>query len=102
MLRFLMNFLPQEKRPTMVFPFFESRLKDAYTVLDTHFKHNKWITADYPTMAGFSCCGHLYYPESFDFERAGRPYINDRLNRIPGLESWKHPYELMQRGFTHE
>ncbi|MEK6204885.1 MAG: glutathione S-transferase, partial [Amylibacter sp.] len=62
MLRFLMNFLPQEKRPTMVFPFFESRLKDAYTVLDTHFKHNKWITADYPTMAGFSCCGHLYYP----------------------------------------
>lgn len=97
MLRFLMNFLPADKRPEAVFPFIQGRLKSAYTVLNTHLETRDWIVADRPTMADISCCGYLYYPEPFGFDRADWPHINTWLDRVSQLEGWKHPYDLMQR-----
>lgn len=99
MLRFLMNFLPEDKRPTAVFPFVAGRLQAAYAVLDAHLKGREWIAADHPTMADFSCCGYLYYPEPFGFDRKDWPNIDAWLDRIAALEGWKHPYDMMQRGF---
>jgi glutathione S-transferase len=93
--RFLANFLPEDKRPAGVIPFLEGRLKAAYTVLEKHLEGRKWITGDQPTIADLSCCSYLYYPEPFGFTRADWPAIDSWLDRIAALPGWKHPYELM-------
>jgi glutathione S-transferase len=93
--RFLNNFVPVDKRPAEVISFFQSRLKGAYTVLDTHLSGQRWITGDHVTIADLSCCGYLYYPEPFGFSRADWPNIDAWLDRIAALPGWKPPYELM-------
>ena len=93
--RFLMNFLPAEKRPEGVIPFLQGRLKAAYTVLNDHLAQRDWIADTGPTIADFSCCGYLYYPEPFGFTRADWPHIDRWLDRIAALPGWKHPYDLM-------
>lgn len=95
MTRFLMNFLPAEKRPQEVIPFLQGRLKTAYQVLDTHLANRDWIVGDGPTNADLSCCGYLYYPEPFGFDRADWPAIDRWLSNIQSLDGWKHPYDLM-------
>ncbi|HSF63835.1 MAG TPA: glutathione S-transferase family protein [Paracoccaceae bacterium] len=93
--RFLMNFLPADKRPEGVVPFLQGRLRAAYAVLDTHLAGRDWIVGDAPTVADLSCCGYLYYPEPFGFDRADWPHIAAWLDRIAALPGWKHPYDLM-------
>ena len=95
MTRFLMNFMPADKRPEQVIAFNQSRLKAAYQVLETHLAGRDWIVGDGPTVADFSCCGYLYYPEPFGFDRADWPNISAWLDRIAALPGWKHPYDLM-------
>ena len=48
-----------------------------------------------PSIADFACCGYLYYPEPFGFDRAEWPHINRWLDGIAALPGWKHPYDLM-------
>lgn len=95
MTRFLMNFLPEEKRPQPVIAFNQGRLKAAYTVLNNHLKGRDWIVGEAPTNADFSCCGYLFYPEPFGFDRAEWPEIDRWLSNIQSLPGWKHPYDLM-------
>ena len=93
--RFLMNFLAPEKRPEGVAAFLQGRLKAAYTVLNRHLEGRDWIVGSGPTLADLSCCGYLYYPEPFGFDRADWPHIDRWLDRIAALPGWKHPYDLM-------
>ncbi len=93
--RFLANFLPEDKRPAGVVPFLQGRLKAAYKVLDAHLAGRDWIVGSGPTIADFSCCSYLYYPEPFGFDRAEWPNINRWLDRIAALPGWAHPYDLM-------
>jgi glutathione S-transferase len=93
--RFLMNFLPQEKRPAEVIGFLQGRLKAAYTTLDTHLEGRDWIVGKACTNADLSCCGYLFYPEPFGFDRAEWPNIDRWLSNIQSLPGWKHPYDLM-------
>jgi len=93
--RFLMNFLPEDKRPAGVIPFLQGRLKATYAVLDGHLAGRRWIVGDAVTIADLSCCGYLFYPEPFGFSRADWPNIDAWLDRIAGLPGWKPPYELM-------
>lgn len=95
MTRFLMNFMPADKRPKDVIAFMQGRLKSAYQVLDAHLADRDWIVGDGPTNADLSCCGYLYYPEPFGFDRSDWPGIDAWLTRISGLPGWKHPYDLM-------
>jgi len=93
--RFLMNFLPEDKRPTEVIGFMQGRLKAAYTALDTHLKGRDWIVGNTLTNADLSCCGYLFYPEPFGFNRVDWPEIDRWLGNIQSLPGWKHPYDLM-------
>ena len=98
--RFLMNFLPPDKRPEGVIPFLQGRLKAAYGVLNDHLAGRDWVAGGAgPTIADLSCCSYLYYPEPFGFARADWPQIDAWLSRIAALPGWRHPYDLMQRAF---
>ncbi|RKF16583.1 glutathione S-transferase [Roseovarius spongiae] len=95
MTRFLMNFLPEDKRPAEVIGFMQGRLKAAYGTLDAHLAGRDWIVGDGVTNADLSCCGYLFYPEPFGFDRAEWANIDRWLSNIEGLPGWKHPYDLM-------
>lgn len=95
MTRFLMNFLPQDKRPAEVIAFMQGRLKAAYQVLDAHLEGRDWIVGEAITNADLSACGYLYYPEPFGFDRTEWKNIDRWLGNISALPGWKHPYDLM-------
>mgnify|MGYP001627858257 FL=1 len=95
MTRFLMNFIPEEKRPQEVIAFMQGRLKAAFRTLDAHLKGREWIAGHGLTNADLTCCGYLFYPEPFGFDRADWPHIDAWLERISALPGWKHPYDLM-------
>ncbi len=95
MVRFLMNFLPEEKRPQEVIGFMQGRLRATYTVLDGVLAGRNWLVGDSITAADISCCGYLFYEEPFGFDRAEWPNIDAWLDRIAAEPGWKHPYDLM-------
>jgi len=94
-LRFLMNFLPPEKRPAEVIAFLQGRVRAALKTLDGHLEGRTWLVGGQATIADLSCCSYLYYPEPFGFERSKWPHIDAWLDRIAELPGWKHPYDLM-------
>ena len=93
--RFLMNFLPADKRPAEVIAFNQGRLNAAYKILDGELSDRDWLVGDRLTVADLSCCGYLFYPEPFGFDRAQWPHIDAWLTRISETPGWKHPYDLM-------
>ena len=93
--RFLMNFLPGDKRPAEVIAFQQGRLRSALEVLNSHLTGRDWIVGRNVTNADLSCCGYLYYSEPFGFDRTEWPAIDAWLDRIAALPGWKHPYDLM-------
>ncbi|AUH34066.1 glutathione S-transferase family protein [Paracoccus tegillarcae] len=94
-LRFLMNFLPAEKRPQAAIDWLQGRASAAYKVLNSHLASREWVADSAPTVADFACCGYLYYPEPFGFDRAEWPHIDRWLDAIAALPGWKKPYDLM-------
>ncbi len=94
-LRFMMNFIPEEKRPPEVITWLQGRLKAALTVLNTALEGKDWLVNDRITLADIACCGYLFYPEPFGFERKDYPNIDTWLTRISETPGWKPPYDLM-------
>ena len=95
MTRFLMNFLPEDKRPKEVIGFMQGRCKGALTTLEAHLAGRDWLVGDDITAADLSCCSYLYYPEPFGFDRNDWPNIDRWLTNISNQPGWKHPYDLM-------
>jgi glutathione S-transferase len=93
--RFQMNFVPEAKRSAEVIAFMQARLKSAYKVLDDHLSRRIWVAGEAMTIADLSCCGYLYYPEPFGFDRADWPHIDAWLSRISAVPGWQAPYDLM-------
>ena len=93
--RFIENFLPEDKRPAGAIPYLQGRLKAAYKVLDDHLANRPWVAGAAMTIADLSCCGYLYYPEPFGFDRAEWPHIDRWLDAIAATPGWKAPYDLM-------
>ena len=96
-LRFLMNFLPEDKRSPDVIAFLDGRLKVALKILDAHMTERDWVAGRDVTNADFSCCSYLFYNEPFGFDRMAYPNIDRWLDRIADLPGWRHPYDLMPR-----
>ncbi len=93
--RFLLNFLPADKRPPGAAEYLTGRLRAAYKVLNDHLAGRDWIADSAPTIADFACCGYLFYPEPFGFDRNDWPHIDRWLDGIAALPGWTHPYDLM-------
>lgn len=94
-LRFLMNFLPAEKRPAQVIKWLTGRLNAALSSLEAHLDGRDWLVGDAITIADIANCAYLFYPEDFTFDRGDWPNIDAWLTRIQETEGWKHPYDLM-------
>ncbi|MDT8856588.1 glutathione S-transferase family protein [Paracoccaceae bacterium Fryx2] len=93
--RYMMNFLPAEKRSDAVIAWQQGRLKAAYAVLNDHLSSRQWMVGAQVSIADLSCCGYLFYPEPFGFTRTDWPNIDAWLDRIAALPGWKHPYDMM-------
>lgn len=95
MTRFLMNFIPEDKRPADIIAFMQGRLKPAFKTLEKQLSGRHWLVGDSMTNADLTCCGYLFYDEPFGFDRKDYPNIDAWLSRISETPGWKHPYDLM-------
>ncbi len=95
MTRFLMNFVPEPQRPDAVIKFNQSRLKMAYRVLNDALEGRRFLVGSTITHADMTCCGYLFYPEPFGFDRTDWPNIDRWLSNICSTPGWKAPYDLM-------
>jgi glutathione S-transferase len=96
-LRFHLNFLPEPKRSPPVVEWLTGRLHSAFKVMESQLSRTPYLTGDAVTIADTACCGYLYYPEPFGFDRAAWPAIDAWLDRLAALPGWAHPYDLMPR-----
>jgi glutathione S-transferase len=87
-LRFMMNFLPEDKRSAEVNGFLAGRLKAALItqVLESELEAQARLARGRKrvTCADLACCGYLFYDEPFTFDRAAYPAIDAWLTRIAG------------------
>jgi glutathione S-transferase len=93
--RFMTNFLPENKRNADVIAFLTGRMVAALQTLDTHLNDREWIVGNGLTNADLTCCGYLYYPEEYGFDRAAFSNIDAWLTRLSEQPGWKAPYDLM-------
>ncbi len=94
--RFLINFVPEDKRSADVVGFLEGRGRAALGVLDTHLSGRDWIVGAAMTVADLSCVGYMFYDDEFPIDWAAEyPNLTAWKDRIRALPGWKHPYDLM-------
>jgi glutathione S-transferase len=78
-----------------VHEFLRGRIKGSLGILDKHLSHSAFAAGNEPTIADFSMCGYLYWPEEFGVSWSDYLRIGAWLERIRKLPGWVHPYELM-------
>lgn len=93
--RFLLNFLPEDKRPREAIKFVQNRMIGALKTINTHLEGRTWLVGKDMTIADIANCGYLFYPEPYGFVRTDWPNIDEWLKQIETTPGWKHPYDLM-------
>lgn len=93
--RFMLNYLPEEKRNEDVIAFLLGRARSALKILDGHLAGRDWIVGEAMTTADISCLGYLYYDGEYRIDLADYPNIDRWRGAVAALPGWKHPYELM-------
>jgi glutathione S-transferase len=78
-----------------VHEFLRGRIKGSLGILDKHLSNSAFAVGNEPTIADFSMCGYLYWPDEFGVSWTDYPRIGAWLERIRKLPGWVHPYELM-------
>ncbi len=96
--RFLYKF--QQKPDDAVTKFMLQRTTGAMKILDSHLINRSWVAADRPTIADFSLCGYLFWPEHIDADWAEYANITTWLGRLRSLPGWKMPEDLMPSGMN--
>jgi len=92
-LRFLVRF--QKTGETPVTEFLRGRIKGSLGILDKHLSKSDFAVGNAPSIADFSMCGYLYWPDEFGVSWSDHPRVGAWLERIRKLPGWVHPYELM-------
>lgn len=94
-LRFLFCFVNTGE--TKVTEFLRGRAIAAAAVVDQHLSESDFMIGARPTIADFSLCGYLYYPEDYGIDWATYPHIQRWLGALKELPGWRAPYALMPR-----
>ncbi len=97
MCRFLVNILPEDKRPAEVIAFTQNRLNSASAALDAHLQDRDRIAGPDVTVADLSCCGYFLYPKSSASTGPTGPRSTAYSTGSRPCRDWKHPYDLMPR-----
>jgi glutathione S-transferase len=92
-LRYFIQFMKTGETP--VTEFLRGRIKGSLGILDLHLQKQKFIVGNQPSIADFSACGYLYWPDEFGVSWADFPALGAWLERIRKLPGWVHPYQLM-------
>jgi glutathione S-transferase len=92
-LRFLVQF--QKTGETPVTEFLRARIKGSLVILDKHLKLTPFVAGKDASIADFSLCGYLYWPDEFGVSWGEFPLVEAWLERIKALPGWVHPYQLM-------
>lgn len=92
-LRYFIQFMKTGETP--VTEFLRGRVKGSLGILELRLSKNLFLTGSDPTIADFSACGYLYWPDEFGVSWSDYPAVGAWLERIKALPGWVHPYELM-------
>jgi glutathione S-transferase len=92
-LRFMRTFT--EAPDPAVLRFLRGRAETAWGVLDSHLAGRRFVVGGRLTIADFSLCGYLFWPEEIGVDWNAYPHIRDWLARIAAMPRFKPPYELM-------
>jgi glutathione S-transferase len=94
--RFMKAFAPSAPDPA-VMAWLRGRLDSAFGIVDKQLATREFIAGSKPTIADFSLCGYLFYPqEESDYEIAERfPRIQAWLARVRELPGWATPYDIL-------
>jgi glutathione S-transferase len=92
-LRFMRTFA--DAPDPAVLRFLRGRAETAWGILDSHLAGRRFVVGDHLTIADFSLCGYLFWPEEIGVDWNGYPHIRDWLARLAALPRYKPPYELM-------
>jgi len=91
--RFLTRFAKTGEKS--VTEFLKGRAVSALKILEGHLGDRDFTVGERPTIADFSLCGYLFWPDEFDVSWNDYPAIGAWLKRIEAVPGWVHPYELM-------
>jgi glutathione S-transferase len=92
-LRFMMTLARTGETP--VTEFLRLRATNSLKILDARLLMHRFVTGDKPTIADFSLCGYLFWPDEFGVSWSDYPNIGRWLEDIKTLPGWVHPYTLM-------
>ena len=94
--RFSKAFGPSAPDPA-VMAWLRGRMDNAFGILDGHLAARTFVVGDAPTIADFSLCGYLFYPEEESgYPIAGRwAHITAWLERLRDIPGWGDPYEIL-------
>jgi glutathione S-transferase len=76
-----------------VLPWFRNRFDADIARLEEEFSDGRqFLLDDRVTMADFSICGYLFWPEQANVSYPAR--VQAWLDRIAALPGWRHPYQM--------
>ena len=94
-LRWMLNFMPEDKRDPAVIAWLRGRMLSAFKTLDTHLTGRTWVVGDRMTTADLSLTGYLFFEKEYGIDWSDYPAIGAWTARIAAEPGWKHPYDLM-------
>ena len=95
-LRFMKSFAPTPPDAAIV-AWLRSRLEGSWAVVEQQLAAQPFIAGDAPTIADFSLCGYLFYPEAESgwAIETRYPAIAAWLQRLRAIDGWVSPYDLL-------
>jgi glutathione S-transferase len=97
-LRFMLRFAKTGETP--VTDFLRGRVLGSMQIVDSHVAGRDFILGERATIADLSMCGYLYFGDELGVDLSPYPNVQRWIDRIAALPGWKHPYDLMPRGYA--
>ncbi len=91
--RFMRVFLNKTDEPETIFLL--ARAQGALKILNAHLNGRQWVALDRPSIADFSMCGYLFWPEHLGLSWDEYPHIKQWLANIQNLQDWASPEQLL-------
>jgi glutathione S-transferase len=94
--RFMKSFGQTSPDP-VVMSWLKGRIDAAFGIVDLHLNSRQFIVGEAPTIADFSMCGYLFFPdeESGCRVRERFPNISRWLDRVSSIDGWADPYDIL-------